>query len=349
MQGSMSRRNFASLALLAGSALALPVVHAQAKPEKSRLIIGVDGKQALSYLPLTIADQLGFFRAEGVDVQISDFADAAAASQAMLSGLADVCSGAFERTLLMQAKSRMFKAFVLQGMTPQIAFGASTRSLPNYAAIAELKGKKLGIPALDSTAGIIVQLLLKRGGLDMSEVSLVPVGSPANALSALRTGQIDALGHTDPVITQLEQKSEIKIISDTRTLKGTTDLFGGAMPSACLFAAAEFVQKNPKTCQALTNALVHSLKWLQTAGPSDIIRTIPESYLFGDRGLYLASFNKIRQAISSDGLIPDEGPATALRALVEIDPALPLALAKIDVSKTYTNEFVRLAKIRFKV
>ena len=345
----MSRRNFASLALLAGSALALPVVHAQAKPEKPRLIIAVDGKQALSYLPLTVADQLGFFRAEGVDVQISDFADAAAASQAMLSGLADVCSGAFERTLLMQAKSRMFKAFVLQGMTPQIAFGTSTRSLPNYAAIAELKGKKLGIPALDSTAGIILQLLLKRGGLDMSEVSLVPVGSPANALNALRTGQIDALGHTDPVITQLEQKSEIKIISDTRTLKGTTDLFGGAMPSACLFAAAEFVQKNPKTCQALTNALVHSLKWLQTAGPSDIIRTIPESYLFGDRGLYLASFDKIRQAISNDGLIPDEGPATALRALVEIDPALPLALAKIDVSKTYTNEFVRLAKIRFKV
>jgi ABC-type nitrate/sulfonate/bicarbonate transport system substrate-binding protein len=69
------------------------------------------------------------------------------------------------------------------------------------------------------------------------------------------------------------------------------------------------VQKNPNTCQALANAIVHGLKWLQTAGPSDIIKTVPEGYLLGDRALYLASFNKVREAISLDGMIPDEGRA----------------------------------------
>lgn len=343
----LSRRLFASAIVLAGSAFALPKLQAQSKPEKSRVIIAVDGKQALSYLPLTIADQLGYFRAEGLDVQINDYADALGTGQAMLNGMADVCSGSYERILLLQAKSHNFNAFVLQGRAPQVAFGVSTRSLPAYAALADLKGKKLGISALDSTASVMLQILLKRGGLNAQDVTLIPVGSSANALAALRSGQIDALANTDPVMTVLEQKGEIKIISDTRTLKGAADLFGGLMPSACLFASAEFVQKNPNTCQALTSAMVHSLKWLQTAGPGDIINTLPENYLLGDRGLYLASFNKIRQSISTDGWMHDDGPPVALNALVQIDPTL--RLAKIDVAKTYTNEFVRRAKIRFRV
>lgn len=80
------------------------------------------------------------------------------------------------------------------------------------------------------------------------------------------------------------------------------------MPAACLYAPLEFIQKNPNTCQAMANAIVHGLKWLQTAGPSDIIKTVPENYLLGDRGLYLASFSKVRDAIALDGILPEEGP-----------------------------------------
>ena len=154
------------------------------------------------------------------------------------------------------------------------------------------------------------------------------------------------MSNTDPVMTMLEQKGEVKIISDTRTLKGTLDVFGGPMPAACLYAPVEFIQKNPNTCQALTNAIVHGLKWLQTAGPGDIIKTVPESYLLGDRALYLASFNKVRESISLDGIIPEEGARTALRALASFDPSIKAD--RIDLAKTYTNEFERRAKERFK-
>ena len=162
----------------------------------------------------------------------------------------------------------------------------------------------------------------------------------------MRSGQIDAMSNTDPVMTMLEQRGEVKIISDTRTLKGTIDVFSGPMPAACLYAPAEFVQKNPNTCQALTNAIVHGLKWLQTAGPSDIIKTVPEGYLLGDRALYLASFNKVREAIALDGLIPEEGAQTALRALASFEPSIKPD--KIDLGRTYTNEFARRAKDKFK-
>ena len=342
----LSRRSFASSLAVAGSVLALPALNAQPKIEKPKLVLAVDSKSALAYLPLTIAEQLEFFRAEGLDVQINDFADAASASMAVVSGAADVCSGMFERTLYLQSKNQMFQAFVLQGRTPQVALGVSTRNLPGYARIADLKGKKVGVATLDSMASVMTHLHLMRGGLNATDVSFVQVSSWVNALAALRSGQIDALCNTDPVMTMLEQKGEVRIIQDARTLKGTSDLFGGSMPSACLYAASDFVQKNPNTCQALAHAMVHSLKWLQTAGPGDIIKTVPESYLLGDRALYLASFNKIRESISPDGVMPDEGPTTALTALGHYDSAL--RVAKVNVSKTYTNEFAQRAKVRFR-
>ena len=341
----VSRRIFASAGAVAVAALAMPALRAQPRLEKSKLALAVGGKAAFYYLPLTISEQLGFFRAEGLDIQISDFAGGARALQAVVEGSADVCSGAYEHTINLQSKNQMFQAFVLQGRAPQIAFGVSVKKMPDYKSIADLRGKKIGVSAPGSSTSMMASLVLSRGGLKASDVSFVGVGTAAGALLALRSGQIDAISNTDPVMTMLEQKGEVKIISDTRTLKGTLEVFGGTMPAACLYAPMEFVQKNPNTCQAMTNAIVRGLKWLQTSGPGDIIETVPESYLLGDRALYLASFNKIRESISLDGMIPEDGPRTALKALASFDPAIKPE--KIDLAKTYTNEFSRRAKERF--
>lgn len=342
----ISRRTFAGGTALAVATLALPSLRAQPKPEKTKIAISVGGKAAFYYLPLTISEQLGYFKAEGLDIEISDFAGGARALQAVVGGSADVCSGAFEHTINLQAKNQMFQAFVLQGRAPQIAFGISTKTMPNYKTLADLKGKRIGVSAPGSSTNMMANLVLSRAGLKPGDVSFIGVGTAAGALTALRSGQIDAMSNTDPVMTMLEQKGEVKIISDTRTLKGTTEVFGGSMPAACLYAPLEFVQKNPNTCQALANAIVHGLKWLQTAGPGDIIKTVPESYLLGDRALYLASFNKVRESISLDGIIPDDGARTALKALASFDPSIKAD--KIDIAKTYTNEFSRRAKERFK-
>ena len=344
-RSTFSRRIFASVGVAAAATLAMPALRAQPRLEKSKLALAVGGKAAFYYLPLTISDQLGFFKAEGLDIEISDFAGGARALQAVVGGSADVCSGAYEHTINLQSKNQMFQAFVLQGRAPQIAFGVSVKNMPNYKTIADLRGKKIGVSAPGSSTNMMANLVLSRGGVKSGEVSFIGVGTAAGALTALRSGQIDAISNTDPVMTMLEQKGDVKIISDTRTLKGTLEVFGGTMPAACLYAQVEFIQKNPNTCQAMTNAIVRGLKWMQTAGPGDIIKTVPEIYLLGDRALYLASFNKIRESISPDGIIPEDGPRTALRALASFD--LAIKPEKIDLAKTYTNEFSRRAKERF--
>jgi NitT/TauT family transport system substrate-binding protein len=218
--------------------------------------------------------------------------------------------------------------------------------MPDYKSIVDLRGKKIGVSAPASSSSMMASLVLTQGGLKASDVSLIAVGASAGALAAIRSGQVDAICHTDPVMTMLEQKGDVKVISDTRTLKGTTEVFGGPMPASCLYASVEFIQKHPNTCQALANAIVRGLKWLQTAGPGDITKTIPESYLLGDRALYLASFNKVRESISLDGVMPEEAALTALKVLARLDAGI--RVDKIDLDKTYTNAFAIRAKERFK-
>ena len=341
---NLSRRTFATATVCSIVTAVAPSLWAQSHLEKPKITIAVGGKSSLYYLPLTIAEQLGFFKSAGLEVEIIDFAGGSRAMQAVTEGAADVVSGAFEHTINLQSRGKKYQSFVLQGRAPAISLGISSKTMPEYKSVADLKGKRIGISAPGSSTNMVANLILARAGLKPGDVGFVGVGTASSALMAWRNGQIDAMSNADPVMSILEQKGELRIVADTRTLKGSVDIFGGAMPAGCLFAAAEFIQKNPNTVQALTTAMVRSLKWLQTAGPSDLIKTVPESYLLGDRASYLAAFNKVHEVISPSGLMFDEGPRTALKVLSRLDSTF--RADKIDINAAYTNAFAKKAQLQ---
>ena len=182
----LNRRTFVSASAVAAASIAVPAVYAQPKLERTKVAISVGGKAAFYYLPLTISEQLGYFRAEGLEVEISDFAGGARALQALIGGSADVCSGAYEHTINLQAKNQYLQSIVLQGRAPQIALGVSTKNMPGYATLADLKGKKIGVSAPGSSTNMVANLVLSRGGIKPADVSYVGVGVAAGALTGLR-------------------------------------------------------------------------------------------------------------------------------------------------------------------
>jgi NitT/TauT family transport system substrate-binding protein len=342
----MSVRATRRSVLAAGIAtLLFPALLSAQALEKKKVTIAVGGKNLLYYLPLTVAEQKGFFKDEGLEVEIVDFAGGARALQAVVGGSADVVSGAFEHNINMQAKGQPMRAFVLQGRAPQIVLAVSNKTMPNFKSVADLKGKKIGVTAPGSSTNIMTNFVLAKNGLKGTDVSYVGVGASQGAVAALRSGQIDAISNLDPVITMLARNNDIRIISDTRDVAEADKVFGGPMPAATLYSPVAFIEKNPNTVQALTNAIVRANKWIQQAGPSDIVKTVPESFLLGDRAVYIDAFLKAKPALSPDGMIPEQGPATALRALSSIDPAM--AKAKIDLKSVYTNDFVKKANAKY--
>ena len=115
----MRRRTLLAHTSLA-AVLGMPALARAQALEKPKLTIAVGGKNLLYYLPLTIAESLGYFKTEGMGLTIADFAGGSRALQAVIGGSAEVVSGAFEHTLNMQVKGQRLRAFVLQGRAPQI-------------------------------------------------------------------------------------------------------------------------------------------------------------------------------------------------------------------------------------
>ena len=147
------------------------------------------------------------------------------------------------------------------------------------------------------------------------------------------------------MISLLQRSKDIRIVSDTRILAEAEKVFGGPMPAACLYLPQGFVDKHPRTVQALVNAVVRANRWIQNAGPGDIIKAVPETYLLGDRAVYIDAFLAAKGALSPDGLFPDKGAETALRALASIDPEI--AKATLDLKAVFTNDFAKKSNLKY--
>ena len=94
------RRTFLCSLIVAGIGLAGPGLAAAQALEKQKVTIAVGGKAAFYYLPLTIAEQLGYFKDEGLNVEIVDFAGGSAALRAVVGGSAAGCAAASVKVAL---------------------------------------------------------------------------------------------------------------------------------------------------------------------------------------------------------------------------------------------------------
>jgi NitT/TauT family transport system substrate-binding protein len=339
MKFTINRR--AAMAVAAALALSTGgLAHAA----KDKVTIAVGGKALFYYLPLTIAEQKGYFKEEGIQVDVVDFAGGSKALQAVVGGSADVVSGAYEHTIKLQSKKQYFTAFVQQARAPQIVLAVSNKTLPNFKSFADLKGKKIGVTAPGSSTNMVASFVLDAEGVNPKDVSFIGVGAGSGAIAAMSTGQIDAISNLDPVISTLERDKAITVVVDTRKMEATRKVFGGDMPAGSLYAPESFIKENPETVQKLTNAMVKAAQWLQKATAEEVLKTVPESYTLGDPALYKATFNSLKEAMSPDGMISASGTETALKALKSYDAKM--ADAQIDLSRTYTNDFVKKALAR---
>jgi NitT/TauT family transport system substrate-binding protein len=319
---------------------------AQGSLEKKDVHIAVGGKAALYYLPLTIAEQKGYFKDEGLNVKISDFAGGSQSLQAVVGGSADVVSGAFEHTINMQAKKQSMVAFAQMGRLPQISVGISKAKAASYKSLKDLKGLKIGVSAPGSSTNLLFNMLIAKEGLKPSDVSIIGVGTGSGGVAAMKSGQIDAISNTDPIMTKLELDGDIKIIADWRTVKGTVATFGGELPAASLYASTKYVRENPNTIQALTNAIVRADRWLARASATDVLKVVPPAYLLGDSALYLFAFDKVKEAFSPDGTISPAGAKATLNILAASNPAIKAG--EIKLNETFTNDFVKKAQAKYK-
>jgi NitT/TauT family transport system substrate-binding protein len=309
--------------------------------EKKDLVLGVGGKGLLYYLPLTIAEQRGYFKEEGLNVTTNDFAGGARSLQALVGGSVDLVTGAYEHTIRMQAKGQDIRAVIELGRFPGMVLAVKKDKAAQVKSFKDLKGMKVGVTAPGSSTNFFVNALIAKEGLKPEDVSIIGVGSGATAVAAIKKGEIDAIVNLDPAISKLTQDGDIVILADSRTEEGNMKLFGGNNPAAVVYLKADFIERNPVTTQRIVNAFYKALKWLEKATPEDVAKSVPEEYYLGDRPLYVAAVKASAAMYSRDGLISEKGMKNGYDMLAQFDKEL--AGAKVDLTKTFDDRFVKKA------
>ncbi len=325
------------LTILTLALLALPARAAE-PVERHQVAIGT-ASLGLTYLPVIIAERKGYFKDEGLDVEISAFPGGSKALEALMGGSLDVVSGAYSNTLTMAAKHQSLVAFVQEIRCPGFALEVSKRRLAAYKTAKDLSGLNVGVSAPGSSTHMVLNFILAKAGLDPADVSVIGVGTSAGAVAAMRSGQIDAMINSDPVLTILESSGDSTDMVDMRTPATSEAVFGGPYPEASVYTTTAYVAKNPHTVQAITNAVVRAERWMAAATPDQIADALPEEYLLGNRALYLKAMGAMRTCYSPDGLITPEAAATVLKVLSAFDAGV--RNAKIKLEATYDNSFVQ--------
>jgi NitT/TauT family transport system substrate-binding protein len=326
--------------LLLGLFLATPAA-GQEKPELAKVRLAVGGQAALYYLPLVVTQRLGLFREAGVEVDISDFAGGSRALQALVGGSADVVTGAFDHTIQMQAKNQPVVALVELGQFPGFVLALLNAKAAAYRSPADLKGMKIGVTAPGSSTHFMALQLMAKSGLKPDDASFLGVGATTTAVAAVKRGEIDAIVNTDPAVALLQREGLIKIVADTRTRDGTREVYGGIYPAAVMYTPPAFIDKNPRTVQALVNAFVRGLAFMRSHSPEEVAAVVPEEYALGDKPLYVQAIKNSLPMFSPDGRFAREGAETAYSVLKAFDP--DVRNAKIDLAATYTDRFVEKA------
>ena len=333
-----------------GWAWATGMAAASAMPSLTRantsaqpVTVALTAQNSYYHLPVMLAERLGFFRQQGLQVSLLTHDSGAAGLASVLQGKAEVLAGAFEHVFELQRRGQAFQAFVQMADTPMLSLGVSTLR-PAPRSWQDLRSARIGISALESSTHWTSLQWLLRNGLRPDDVRFVEVGTSSGALGALWDGHIDALCNPDPLMHWLEMRNDIRLIAEARSHGGTRLMAGGALPGGCLMARESFLQRQPALAGALVDALVQALRWLQTAGPTDLFRVVPVAPWMADRGVYLGALDKLRDAFSRDGRIHQEAVFNAWRMHARVSAQLPIPSDRL--SRLYTNAYLLRGRAR---
>lgn len=321
----------AVLALSSGVALA-----------QSKITLAVGGGSCLCYLPTMLAKALGEYEKAGVNVDVVDFKGGSEALKAVIGGSADVVSGYFDHCVNLAAKGQNLQAFVVYDRYPGLALVVSPKHTADIKSVKDLANKKVGVSAPGSSTDFFLKYILKKNGVDPNSVAVIGVGLGATAVAAMEQGQIEAAVMLDPAITVLQGKNkDLRILSDTRTQHDTLEVFGGEYPGGALYTRADWIAGHEKEVQAMTNAIIATLKWIHSHTPQEIADKMPPEYVGKDKAGYIEALKNTLPMYSETGLMDPKGAQAVLAVFSQSSP--DVAKANIDLSKTYTNKYVEAA------
>ena len=305
-------------------------------PEKLTIMVG--GLNKIIYLPAMLTEKLGYFKDEGLSVELVDEGAGQDATEAVVAGQVQAAVGFYDHTVDLAGIGKQLVDVVQFDAPLGEVEMVATSQADKIKSPADFKGQNLGVTGKGSSTDLLSHYLAVHAGLQASDVTTVPVGAGDTFIAAMQHGQIVAGMTTEPTVSRLLKTGLAKILIDMRTVEGSTSGLGGNYPGASLYMLTSWEQSHKDTVQKLVNAFVKTLKWIHGHTAADIVAQMPADYAAGDPQLYLNAMQASLPMFTADGRMPQGAPELVLNVLQAFDDNVKGKT--IDLSQTYTTEFV---------
>ncbi len=189
---------------------ALALVTTQARAETIKLAVPQRGSWGTSYTDLGVRQ--GFFKAAGLDIEITYTEGGASNEQAVISGSVDIAiETGFLGILAAYVKGAPVRVISPASTgAPEVFWYATAGS--GLKSLKDAHGKSVGFSNPGSSSNLILLQLLKEAGV--TDAKLVPVGASQNGLPLVMTGQLDICYAVPPVgLPELQQKTIVEVAS----------------------------------------------------------------------------------------------------------------------------------------
>jgi NitT/TauT family transport system substrate-binding protein len=308
--------------------------------DKVALMVGGYEKQI--YLPAKLCESLDYFRDESLDVELLNEPSGVDAEDEMLAGAVQGVVGFYDHCVDLQSKGKFVESVVQLSQAPGEVELVSSKH-PEIKSFSDMKGRTLGVTGLGSSTNFLTQYLCVKAGVPLGEFTSLGVGAGTTFIAAMQQDKIQAGMTTEPTISRLLKTGEARILVDMRTMEGTKTALGGTYPAASLYMQTAWVESHRPIVQKLANAFVKTLKYIQSHSAAEITDKMPKDFYVGDKEGYVKALADGKAMFTSDGVMPEGGPQTVLTVLSGFSKNLKGKT--IDLSKTYTTEFVKAAKV----
>jgi NitT/TauT family transport system substrate-binding protein len=303
-------------------------------PTVTMMVGGID-KQI--YLPYQLAQNLGFYKKYGVNVQLStEQSGGVGAETAMVSGQVDLAGAWYVHTIDFQQKGKnVIDVVQLSGAPGEREVCAKGSGVTSPA---QWTGKSVGVTDIGSGTDNLTVYLAARYHLTASKFSRVGVGAGPTFVAALQNNRIACGMTSQPTAGAVQTKGVGYSAINLASTSGARQWLGGVYPAAAVLGRSDWVASHSATVQKVVDALVATMHWIHTHTAAQIAGAMPPQFV--SNGLtteadYIAELAQDKGQFLPDGMMPSTGPGTVLA----VDKLAGNITGAVNLARTYTNSY----------
>ncbi|WP_158558871.1 ABC transporter substrate-binding protein [Rhodoferax lacus] len=307
--------------------LALLWLAASAGPARAanlhRVAVSVPGPGNLLFLPVTLAQKLGFDKAEGIELDIRYVGGGPQAFQEMLERNTDFSAGGFAALGLQRASGKPVVCIAPISRVPAYTLLVRKQLERQVRSVKDLSGMVLGVkghvPGGRSTTQLFVEYVLRQAGVAVDRVNFVAVGQAYDSQhAALASGTVDAIMGDEPFATRLVGEKVAFVLADFHDLAATRKLLGGLFLNGHLATREDFIASRPDTVARMVATLTRTLVWIAAHTAREVVEALQVEDAEA-RAALLSVLGQHKDIYCPDGKFSQEQVATANRFLHAAD------------------------------